>query len=814
MENSKSYNSRGVEASAKDDRMWLYAALLDPFRHELEPSAYALLEDKTEESNELWRSRLTQKGTSEIVPGGHSPINAVIRTHDLDHVGFRDALLKDVVALKSMAMTLIGNHVSVGQYRTLLCVQKLAYEYYAVSESAKSDESLSSNSEGQLTRLVECIRSLKTNELEVVVKSSMLMSCLVNFAEWSHRIRRRRMFERILPHMGIEIIRQDLNFKYSDTSIFATIEKLMLNGYPPQQIYKSICEQEVDMVFTAHPTEAMREVTLKNLKNIADKILNLDRPDLTPTEVTIEQTAIKRNIEILWETDSIRRIKPTVQVEASSITCVIENMVFSTVPEYLRMLDLRMNEIGQPAIPLTAKLLKFSSWAGGDRDGNPFCTHKVTKQVIWYNYVRGCRLFLQQMEHLYTEIALQCCTESFKVLVSRIEPRSCESRNQAFSSAVVIAQPTEYYRKYLNYISNKLIATQVHYLALLKDEAAMLLECGGNEKPYNKSEEFVDDLMEIYQSLCDTGDSFVADGKLKDVIRQARAFGLHLTTIDIRQEASRHAQCLDSICTSLDLGRFQPLSESQRQQFLTSCLTSRRSLIPKWDFLLDTPESLETLSTFETLSQLPKESLGAYIISMCNCASDVLIVELLQREYLGQNTLRTVPLLETIDALQNARTMLKELLANDWYRLHLQRQHNNIQEIMIGYSDSGKDGSKLTSAWELYKAQESLHQLAYEFGITLVFFHGRGGSVSRGGGPQHLAILSQPPGTIRGRIRLTVQGEIINQNFALAGSAVRSFETCCTAVLEHDLLHSAQPTLDHWAAIMERMSTISMKRYR
>lgn len=419
-----------------------------------------------------------------------------------------------------------------------------------------------------------------------------------------------------------------------------------------------------------------------------------------------------------------------------------------------------------------------------------------------------------QIEQLFPQIALQSCSDDFRLLVEAL-PSLPFSTSPYGSSAIYRThlqppQDNEYYRRFLYYIRYKLTQTHEYYLSLLKSTTP---SSESSEWKYDESAEFANDLISISKSLYCTGDEAVADGILKDVIRQVKAFGLHLHSIDLRQEADRHNACLDGICTALDLGSYEELSEDHRVRFLSTVLNSKRPLIPKWEMNLD-EQHVEVLKVFEVASTFNPECMGAYIISMCMTASDVLVVELLQREFCGDGGLRVVPLLETIEALQASRQMLDTLFTNEWYRLRLRERHDNIQEIMIGYSDSGKDGSRLTSAWELYKAQQGLNEVAERHGVSLVFFHGRGGSVSRGGGPQHLAILSQPPGTIKGRLRFTVQGEIINQNFALSGSAVRSFETCTTAVLEHDLLHTNTNVQDEWVEAMDRLSATSMRRYR
>eukprot|EP01054_Gregarina_sp_Poly1_P002417 Gregarina_sp_Poly_1__2416@NODE_1649_length_3624_cov_212_060444_g1087_i0_p1_GENE_NODE_1649_length_3624_cov_212_060444_g1087_i0NODE_1649_length_3624_cov_212_060444_g1087_i0_p1_ORF_typecomplete_len1158_score190_97PEPcase/PF00311_17/1_9e152PEPcase_2/PF14010_6/1e06_NODE_1649_length_3624_cov_212_060444_g1087_i0793552 len=746
--------------------------------------------------------------------GEHSPFSLVGRAHDLDHVGFREALIKDIIALKTSAMQIVGAHVTPDEFKCLLSVQKLAYKYYAHQTVASFD------------KLADRMQSLGAKQLKLIVKVAMMMCQFVNFAEWAHRIRRRRMFERNVARMGLHSA-LDSEFSSLGNSMVCVFDKLISAGYTASQIHKSLCEQEIELVLTAHPTEAMRGAMLTSLRSIAAHILELDRPDLTPDEVHCNQDGIRRCIEVFWETDCLRRQKPTVFSEAANIANTIEQMVFHSLPQYLRTLDRELVKMGQGHLPLDVRPFKFASWAGGDRDGNPFVTHTVTRNVLLSNYIRGTGLFLHCIEELFDQVALSTASTEFRNYVDGLpnlatyfdcpwmtgvsnESTKSVGFHAIFKTHVQEPQENEYYRKFLIYVRMRLTATHEWYESMLSGNPHKQL------LPiiYLSSEDFVADLKRIYESLETTGDSIIAQGKLTDVIRQAKAFGLPLLSLDIRQEADRHTDCLDHLCRVLNLGSYKCLTEAQRLEFLDAVLKTKRPLVPKWEMSQIGDNALEVLRTFELLSQFPPECLGSYIISMCSTASDVLAVEVLQREYWGDGGQRVVPLLETIEALQNAAQMLQDLFRNEWYRSRLRTRDSNTQEIMIGYSDSGKDGGRLTSVWELYKAQETLVGVAAEHGVQIRLFHGRGGSVSRGGGPHHLAILSQPPGTINGKLRITVQGEVIHQNFALAGSATRYFEQSMAAVLEHDLIQGDNSVKSSFTQTMERMSEVSMQRYR
>lgn len=775
-----------------------------------------------------------ERSPSQVGGGDFSPVTLLCKAHDLDHVGFREALIKDIIALKTCAMEIVGAHVSPDEFKCLLAVQRLAYKYYAHQSIPTFD------------KLTEYIQCLNAKQLKLIVKVSMMMCQFVNFAEWAHRIRRRRMFDRTVSRTIIlgsatstatatansnptatATALLDAEFVSLGNSMICVFDRLIKAGYTPSQIRKSLCDQEIELVLTAHPTEAMRGAMLTSLRKISEHILELDRPDLTPYEVQLQQDNIRRCIEVFWETDCLRRQKPTVFSEAANIANTIEQLVFQSLPQYLRLLDIELGKLNEPPLPLNVRPYKFASWAGGDRDGNPFVTHLVTRNVLLSNYIRGTGLFLHCIEELFDQVALSTASNSFIQHVETLpnlmdyfdSPWLTGGSNEStksvgfhaiFKTHIQEPQENEHYRRFLIYVRLRLTATHEWYEGLL---------CGHAHKQllpiiYESSEEFIEDLMRIYDSLVATGDDMIAQGKLTDIIRQARAFGLPLLSLDIRQEASRHTDCMEGLCRLLDLGSYQELNETQRLGFLEAVLKTKRPLVPKWGLDQLSEKDREVLQTFETVARFPPECLGSYIISMCSTASDVLLVEVLQREYWGRSGQRVVPLLETIEALQNSVKMMQDLFSNEWYRTRLQERDNNIQEIMIGYSDSGKDGGRITSVWELYKTQEMLTQVANEYGVQIRLFHGRGGSVSRGGGPHHLAILSQPPGTINGKLRITVQGEVINQNFALVGSAIRYFEQSMAAVLEHDLIQGNINVSPSYRQTMERMSAISIQRYR
>lgn len=361
--------------------------------------------------------------------------------------------------------------------------------------------------------------------------------------------------------------------------------------------------------------------------------------------------------------------------------------------------------------------------------------------------------------------------------------------------------------------------TQRHLELLLEE-----LPCETDPSDYYETtDQLLEPLLLCYDSLQSCGSGVLAEGRLTDLIRRASTFGMVLMKLDLRQESSRHSEALDAITRYLDMGGYNEWSEEKKLDFLIKELKGKRPLVPT--HIKVTPDVQEVLDTFNVAAKLGSDSLGAYVISMASNASDVLAVELLQKDarlavsgQLGKpcpgGTLRVAPLFETVKDLRGAGLVIRKLLSIDWYREHLLKNHNGQQEVMVGYSDSGKDAGRFTAAWELYKAQEDVVAACKEFGIKVTLFHGRGGSIGRGGGPTYLAIQSQPPGSVMGTLRSTEQGEMVQAKFGLPQIAVRQLEIYTTAVLLATMRPPHPPREEKWRNLMEEISKISCQSYR
>ncbi|MFN2240108.1 MAG: phosphoenolpyruvate carboxylase [Thermoanaerobaculia bacterium] len=644
---------------------------------------------------------------------------------------------------------------------------ELLYERVeAVRALSKSWRSGRKEDFGKLTRLLE---KMPAEDALPIARAFSHFLTLANVAEQHHRVRRRREYRRQeeTPQSG------------SCEEVFA---RLIAGGVTPDQLHETVSRMRVELVLTAHPTEVARRTLLYKHARIADLLGELDRPDLAPIELEEARTELHRTVVSVWETDEVRHERPTPLDEVRGGLYVFEQTLWAALPRFLRGMDQALVRHTGRGLDLEASPIRFGSWIGGDRDGNPNVTPEITRDACLLSRWQAAELFEREIGELRAELSLRSGSEELHARVkSAREP----------------------YRALLREVLDRLRATRLEVEGVLGILASPQIE----NEPYRETAELKRDLMLVHRSLTESGDGILAGGRLLDLIRRVHAFGLPLVRLDIRQDSERHDKLLDSITASLGLGSYLEWDEEKRTAFLLKELTSRRPLIPA-DIDLG-PEERDVLETFRTLATLPPESVGAYVITMASNPSDVLSVALLQKEAGIASPLRISPLFETIDDLRGAAATMRRLWKIDTWRAWSQGR----QEVMIGYSDSSKDGGRLAAAWELYKAQEELVITAAEERVELTLFHGRGGTVGRGGGPTYLAIASQPPGSVDGRLRLTVQGEMIQAQFGLEGIAERNLELYATATVDATLSPppAARP---EWRETMERLATVSREAYR
>ncbi|GIL72820.1 hypothetical protein Vretimale_4503 [Volvox reticuliferus] len=880
--------------------------------------------------------------------------------------------------------------------------------------------------------------------------------------------------------------------------------RLITEGVDPDELYNAVSDQQVEIVLTAHPTQVNRRTLQYKHTHIAALLQQHDRSDLTPEERRNIVLELQREVAALWQTDELRRQKPTPLDEARGGLHIVEQSLWAAVPQYMRRLSAALKRYTGHDLPLRATPFKFGSWMGGDRDGNPNVTATVTAHVTALARWMAADLYLREIDTLRFELSMSQCSQALWIMADNItkeghtrkagavQAKAAAAANQgaadaaahggseaaaaaaaaaastaglpvsftrppqahhhyrrratkasadvgagelsggagaafpggmilgtqpvsshtaaevsvphdlpgqdevegdsdfefslsrresesgdaacspqppftsppadgrtasataaaaaadgtpikaedvlptmpvvltslpsvasvtsaaapfadpgtpdavppltpntmatpfraaasepqylggtmavaptpAASGAAAIAKlaaacvgatadpsfaadgaqnsidpnprrrtllaertATELaqfarahdhpgshpYRTVLGRVRDRLAATRRRMEDLLSGREPSAPPEGG-ALWYENEDELAEPLLACYWSLWQCGGGLIADGRLLDLIRRVYTFGMCLMKLDLRQESTRHAEALDAVTTYLEYGSYLEWSEDQKIEWLTKELQGRRPLIPS-DMPM-TAEVREVLDTFKVAARLGRGSLGAYVISMTKGASDVMAVELLQREATAQvcaelgrtpdesASLRVVPLFETLEDLEAAGDIVTRLFTNPWYRSHLATAHNNHQEVMLGYSDSGKDAGRLAANWALYKCQEKVVEMAKAHGVRLTLFHGRGGTVGRGGGPTHIAIQSQPPGSVNGSFRITEQGEMVQAKFGISGVALSQLETYTTAVLLATLRPPSPPRHEKWRSVMDKLSQVSCDSYR
>ncbi|CAM8984966.1 unnamed protein product [Rhodiola kirilowii] len=649
----------------------------------------------------------------------------------------------------------------------------------------------------KLDELGALLTSLDAGDSIVIAKSFSHMLNLANLAEEVQIAHRRRVK---LKKGGFK----DESSASTESDIEETFKRLVGQlGKTPDEVFDALKNQTVDLVLTAHPTQSIRRSLLQKHGRIRNCLTQLYAKDITPDDKQELDEALQREIQAAFRTDEIRRTPPTPQDEMRAGMSYFHETIWKGVPKFLRRVDTALKNIGiNERVPYNAPLIQFSSWMGGDRDGNPRVTPEVTRDVCLLARMMAANMYYSQIEDLMFELSMWRCTDELRARADELY-RSARRDAKHYIEFWKQVPPSEPYRVILGDVRDKLYQTRERSRQLLSHESSDIPE----ESTFTNVEQFLEPLELCYRSLCASGDRPIADGSLLDFLRQVSTFGLSLVRLDIRQESERHTDVMDAITRHLEIGSYKEWSEEKRQEWLLSELSGKRPLfgsdLPK------TEEISDVLDTFHVLAELPADSFGAYIISMATAPSDVLAVELLQRECRVKQPLRVVPLFEKLDDLNAAPAAMARLFSVEWYRNRI----NGKQEVMIGYSDSGKDAGRLSAAWQLYKAQEELIKVAKEYCVKLTMFHGRGGTVGRGGGPTHLAILSQPPDTIHGSLRVTVQGEVIEQSFGEEHLCFRTLQRFTAATLEHGMNPPVAPKPE-WRTLLDDMAVVATEKYR
>ncbi|MGP5662047.1 phosphoenolpyruvate carboxylase [Psychrobacter celer] len=662
------------------------------------------------------------------------------------------------------------------------------------------------HNDGQKQQLIELIASLDNQTLKNVIRAFSIYFFLANLTEENY-LREQR-----------QVMRAESNQSW-EGSFRRTLSECRERQIEPEQIKELIDQLKFIPVFTAHPTEARRRTTMNILQTLYE---HTDAMGVYPEgsrafEQAKQKTA--ETIDLLWSSDEVRTRKPLVYDEINNGLHYFDASLFTAIPKVYRNIKDAIVEIypelSDYALPA---FVNFGSWIGGDRDGNPFVTHETTEMAVLMHANTVLRHYQVLIRKLRRELIH---SDSIVTIAPDIYERIKDYSE--LDQQVFCYNPDDYnhepYRRLLSLILAKIKATNQYIQSQGTDDNAA-------KDAYLSPAALLDDLRLIRKSV-NTHDSAHAEGLLLDTIRLVKTCGFHLAALDIRQDSGYHGEVIaDIFANASNLPDYKALSEAERQEWLTRLLQKPGTPLIYIDNLSE--QTREQLALMQSVAKLRKlvgdDTFGSYVISMTNNASQLLEVLLLMR-FAGLSginddghlfaALPVAPLFETIEDLKNIDKIMPTVLDNPLYR-ELLEHSGNIQEIMLGYSDSSKDGGIITSAWQLYSAQQTITRIANQYGISTRLFHGRGGSVSRGGGSTHQAIAAQPAGTLNGQIKFTEQGEVLYAKYANPDTAVFELTMGITGALKASSSRFvAQPAqLDSYEALFADLADAGEQQYR
>ena len=615
------------------------------------------------------------------------------------------------------------------------------------------------------------VKKLKPKDIFRVTRSFSHILNLMNLAESLDASRKLNEYEN--PY-----------FKNKNQNIF--IEDIVKNLFKNKnisnnKIYKQATKLDIGIVLTAHPTEVKRRTLIQKYANLIELMEQRHLYKKYPSKILEIDRKIYTEITVIWKTDELKRSKPSPLDEAKWGLAVIEDSLWDTIPKvYKRLNDIFRKNLGKD-LPRGYSPIQFGSWMGGDRDGNPNVTADITKKVILFSRWQAAKLYEKELTKLIQDLSMKECSPKIKKITGNsFEP----------------------YRVYLRPIRDKIRLTYQLIEKHLNNNESL------NEKKLLKDKnEILKPLREVRESLNLNRGQHIANADLLDLIRRVRCFGINLARLDIRQESTRHQKLIADVLDKKYKINFSSLSESKKINLLNLLIKQKKYFIN--NLKIKHKDNKEVWNTFKQISKEPEQCMGAYVISMTSKASDILSVYFLQKQAETKNLLRVVPLFETLDDLKNAKSVMENIFKLSWYR----RLINHKQEVMIGYSDSSKDAGKLSASWHQYKLQEELRNLAKKYKIDLVFFHGRGGSAGRGGGPIQATLKSQPANTVNGKIRITDQGEVIQQKYGYKPLAEYNLCSYIGAVMDASL-NPPPKSKKNWRELIEKMSEIATSAYR
>ena len=640
------------------------------------------------------------------------------------------------------------------------------------------------------------LNSLPPSEALQIIRAFSFFSHLSNIAEDQHHIRRTRAhaLTASAPREG---------------TMAHALARARQAAIPPARLAVFFAGAMVVPVLTAHPTEVRRKSTIDREMEVADLLSERDRPSLTDTELRTNEAALRRAVLTLWQTNLVRGTRLRVIDEVANGLSYYDYTFLSELPRFYADLEEELAGQGVALADGLPSFLRIGSWIGGDRDGNPFVTEAVLRTTLRAQSSRALRHYLDELHLLGSEMSLDNrlvgISDALAELAARSPDRSPHRQNEP-------------YRRAITGIYARLAAT-----ARMLDDLEAPQPAVGDAPPYGDSSELLADLAILDSSLVANGSGILARGRLKNLRRAIDAFGFHLASLDLRQNSDTHERTVGEM-----LGLVQPgldyagLGEPERIRLLLAELGTARPLASAFlCYSAETKSELAILhATAEGHRRYARASVPHYVISQTKGVSDILETAVLLKEAgllrprEGVLELDIVPLFETIEDLRHCGDVMDELLGLPEYVRLLERR-GRVQEVMLGYSDSNKDGGFLTSGWELYKAEIALVEVFRRHEVGLRLFHGRGGSVGRGGGPSYQAILAQPAGAVQGAIRITEQGEVIASKYSNPELGRRNLEILAAATLEATLLQpeTAEPRPEYLAT-MEYLSAEAYRAYR
>jgi phosphoenolpyruvate carboxylase len=675
---------------------------------------------------------------------------------------------------------------------------ELVEEVRAAAKNLRAEPSVE-----QARQLRDRIATLDVADLRTLIRSFSIYFDLINLAEQRARIR------------ALRVRSMELGTAPLTESPEAALRVLRDRGITADQIAEQLDRALIVPVFTAHPSEARRRTILVRLQAIEQQLDRLEYGQLLPAEQAHVLATVAEEVESYWLSDTIRETRPSVLGEVRHCLETVKGSLFDVVPRIYRELEAGLQRVYPDRDWKVPSFLNFGSWIGGDRDGHPSVVAHVTAEAVLVQQGAVLEHYISRMDALWLKLS-----HSDHFITPSAEFRASLAADAANFPNVSLAPEHEPYRAKCRLISAKLKRTLEYVRSFVPGWN------GGTRVPppgvYLGGQALIADLKTIAADMAEVGARAAASGSLQDMIRMVEVFGVHLLTIDLRQHSARHTLALDEILRWAGVcSNYAQLSEDERFDCLAKELECSRPLIPT--HLPFSPETSEVVQTFRTMSAILEQqcpdALRKYIISSTTDAGHLLEVLLFAREARlfqpaeGISRIDIVPLFEALQPLRSGTAIMQKLFELPIYRRHL-KMRGDLQEVMIGYSDSNKESGFLQSSWALYQAQESLVALGRQSAVTMQMFHGRGGAVGRGGGPANRAILAQPQGTVNGRLRITEQGEVIADRYGHRAIAARHLDQVVNAVLLSSFPTPSVQIQPEWTALLNRLADSSYHHYR